>query len=50
MAWVLGMFVTDGHVNNKNHSIYLSQKDERILQLIAKYMDAVAFKEREIFY
>jgi len=40
MAWVLGMFVTDGHINGKYHSIYFSQKDERILRLIAKYMEA----------
>ncbi|MGB2991116.1 MAG: LAGLIDADG family homing endonuclease [Paenisporosarcina sp.] len=40
MAWVLGLFVTDGHIHNKYHSICFSQKDERILQLIAKYMDA----------
>ena len=40
MAWVLGLFVTDGHVNKSTHSIYFSQKDERILKLIAKYMDA----------
>ena len=40
MAWVLGLFVTDGHVNKKIHSIYFSQKEERILQIIAKYMDA----------
>jgi len=40
MAWVLGLFVTDGHMHNKYHSIYFSQKDERILQLIAKYMEA----------
>lgn len=26
MAWVLGLFVTDGHVNKKIHSIYFSQK------------------------
>jgi LAGLIDADG-like domain len=40
MAWVLGLFVTDGHVNKQLHSIYFSQKDERILRLIAKYMEA----------
>ena len=31
MAWVLGIFVTDGCVNNKIHSISFTQKDERIL-------------------
>ena len=40
MAWILGLFVTDGHVNSKYHSIYFSQKDERILHLIANYMEA----------
>ncbi len=40
MAWVLGLFITDGHVNKKFHSISFSQKDERILKLIAKYMEA----------
>ncbi|WP_210468904.1 LAGLIDADG family homing endonuclease [Sporosarcina sp. 6E9] len=40
MAWVLGLFVTDGCVNKKYHSISFSQKDERILRLIATYMDA----------
>lgn len=40
MAWVLGLFITDGHVNNKIHSIAFSQKDERILQVIAKFMEA----------
>ncbi|WP_342511575.1 hypothetical protein MKY34_13945 [Sporosarcina sp. FSL K6-1522] len=39
-AWVLGVFVTDGHVNKQINSIYFSQKDERILQVIAKYMGA----------
>lgn len=40
MAWVLGIFVTDGHMNKSTHSIYFSQKDERILKLIATYMAA----------
>lgn len=40
MAWVLGMFVTDGHVNKNTHSICFSQKDEKILRLIANYMEA----------
>jgi len=40
MAWVLGLLVTDGHINNKYYSIYFSQKDERILQLIAHFMAA----------
>jgi hypothetical protein len=40
MAWVLGLFITDGTVNKTIHSISFSQKDERILRLIAKYMEA----------
>ncbi|MEO4055125.1 LAGLIDADG family homing endonuclease [Solibacillus sp. CAU 1738] len=40
MAWVLGILVTDGHINRSTHSIYFSQKDERILKLIATYMAA----------
>ncbi|GAA0314885.1 hypothetical protein GCM10008967_01740 [Bacillus carboniphilus] len=40
MAWVLGLFVTDGHVNKQTHSIVFSQKDEQILRLIAKHMEA----------
>lgn len=40
MAWVLGLFITDGTVNHKIHSISFSQKDERILRLISKYMEA----------
>ncbi|QHE52347.1 LAGLIDADG family homing endonuclease [Pontibacillus sp. HMF3514] len=39
MAWVLGLFITDGCVTRYN-SISFAQKDERILRLIAKYMDA----------
>ncbi len=40
MAWVLGILVTDGHIVKENHSICFSQKDERILRIIAKYMAA----------
>lgn len=40
MAWVLGLFVTDGAVSKSSHSITFAQKDERILKLIAKYMEA----------
>jgi hypothetical protein len=40
MAWVLGLFVTDGTVNNRLNTIYFSQKEERILKLIANYMEA----------
>ncbi|SEM16493.1 LAGLIDADG-like domain-containing protein [Mesobacillus persicus] len=40
MAWVLGLFVTDGTVNKHIHSISFAQKDERILKLIANYMEA----------
>lgn len=40
MAWVLGLFVTDGNINNTMHSIHFAQKDERILRLIANFMEA----------
>ncbi len=40
MAWVLGLFITDGCVSNQTHSISFSQKDENILRLIADYMEA----------
>ncbi len=40
IAWVLGLFVTDGCINNHIQSISLTQKDERILHLVAKYMEA----------
>ena len=40
MAWVLGMFITDGCVSRNTHSITFSQKDENILRKIAEYMDA----------
>ncbi|WP_432364015.1 LAGLIDADG family homing endonuclease [Sporosarcina sp. UB5] len=40
MAWVLGLFITDGHVNKQVHSVYLSQNDEDILRKVAKLMDA----------
>lgn len=40
MAWVLGLFITDGCVHNQLHNITFSQKDERILRLVANYMEA----------
>lgn len=40
MAWVLGLFITDGNVSSKVHSISFSQKDEGILRSIAQYMEA----------
>lgn len=40
MAWVLGLFITDGHVNEQIHSVSLSQKDEEVLRKVANYMDA----------
>ncbi|GIN40946.1 LAGLIDADG family homing endonuclease [Heyndrickxia oleronia] len=40
MAWVLGLFVTDGHIHRRTHTISFSQKDERILYLIANLMEA----------
>ncbi len=40
MAWVVGLFLTDGHVHNDTNTVSISQKDERILKLVAKMMDA----------
>lgn len=40
MAWVSGLLVTDGHINKDTHTINFSQKDERILQVIATYLEA----------
>ncbi|WP_164668838.1 LAGLIDADG family homing endonuclease [Virgibacillus doumboii] len=40
MAWVLGLFITDGSVNSTVHTITFAQKDERILKLIANHMQA----------
>ncbi|MBB4826009.1 hypothetical protein HNO89_003246 [Sporosarcina luteola] len=40
MAWVLGLFITDGHVNKDVHSVYLSQKDVTLLQKVATLMEA----------
>ncbi len=40
MAWVLGLFITDGHINEQTHSVSLSQKDEKILKVVANYMEA----------
>ncbi len=40
MAWVLGMFITDGCVHNRTQTISFSQKNEIILKLIASYMNA----------
>lgn len=40
MAWVLGLLITDGHINKGVHSIYFAQKEERILRLIAQFMEA----------
>ncbi|MCZ8535958.1 LAGLIDADG family homing endonuclease [Paenisporosarcina quisquiliarum] len=39
MAWILGLLVTDGHIHNSLHSIFFTQNDERILRLIANYME-----------
>ncbi|PYF05698.1 LAGLIDADG family homing endonuclease [Ureibacillus chungkukjangi] len=47
MAWVFGLFVTDGTVSGNAHSINFAQKDERILKLVAKYME-VAYVVRPI--
>lgn len=40
MAWVLGLFITDGHVSKHTHTVTFAQKDERILRLVASYMKA----------
>jgi hypothetical protein len=40
MAWVLGLFITDGCVNKDTQSISFTQKNEQILRLIAIYMGA----------
>ncbi|WP_246943192.1 LAGLIDADG family homing endonuclease [Bacillus pinisoli] len=40
MAWILGLIVTDGCISKKHHSVTITQKDERIIQLVAKLMDA----------
>jgi hypothetical protein len=40
MAWVLGLFISDGTVNRTIHTISFSQNDKKILQLVARYMEA----------
>lgn len=40
MAWILGLFVTDGHIYHELQAISFVQKDEDILRLVAKYMEA----------
>lgn len=40
MAWVLGLFITDGCVSKNLQSITFSQKNEEIIRLIANYMKA----------
>lgn len=40
MAWVLGLFITDGTINGQTNTVSLTQKDENILRLAAKYMEA----------
>ncbi|MFB6467817.1 LAGLIDADG family homing endonuclease [Cytobacillus sp. Hz8] len=40
MAWVLGLFITDGNVNNQTHSISFAQKEEKVLQQVVIFMDA----------
>ncbi|WP_456279311.1 LAGLIDADG family homing endonuclease [Bacillus sp. AK128] len=40
MAWILGLIITDGCINKDINSITLTQKNEQILKLVAKYMDA----------
>ena len=40
MAWVLGLFVTDGCINKDNQTISFTQKDERHSSFSCKYMEA----------
>lgn len=40
MAWILGLFITDGNVQKDLHSISLAQKDETILRKVAAVMGA----------
>ncbi|MET3698986.1 LAGLIDADG family homing endonuclease [Bacillus oleivorans] len=40
MAWVFGLLITDGNISGNSHCISFAQKDEKILRLIAKYMEA----------
>jgi hypothetical protein len=40
MAWVLGLFITDGCVHHHNQCITFSQKDETVLRLVSNYMEA----------
>jgi len=34
------LFITDGCIHNKLHTITLTQKDERVLRLVAQFMKA----------
>ncbi|GAA0328377.1 LAGLIDADG family homing endonuclease [Oceanobacillus sp. FSL W7-1281] len=40
MAWVLGLFITDGCINKSISSVSLTQKNQTILRQVAKYMGA----------
>ncbi|MCR2822863.1 LAGLIDADG family homing endonuclease [Lederbergia panacisoli] len=40
MAWILGLFITDGSVNKHIHSISLAQNDIDILKKVANAMNA----------
>ncbi|MGP7815718.1 LAGLIDADG family homing endonuclease [Niallia sp. 01092] len=40
MAWVLGIILTDGTISKQTHTITITQKNERILHLIADYLEA----------
>ncbi|MFD1068154.1 LAGLIDADG family homing endonuclease [Oceanobacillus locisalsi] len=40
MAWVLGLFITDGCINNRISSVSLTQKNQTVLRRVAEYMDA----------
>jgi LAGLIDADG-like domain len=43
MAWVLGLFITDGCVNKRIHSISFSQKDERILRQLLNLWKQITY-------
>ncbi|GAK06874.1 LAGLIDADG family homing endonuclease [Geomicrobium sp. JCM 19038] len=40
MAWVLGLFITDGSISKNHSSVSLTQKNQTILRRVATYMNA----------
>ncbi|CEI83694.1 replication factor C small subunit [Oceanobacillus oncorhynchi] len=40
MAWILGLFITDGCINQSISSVSLTQKNQTILRQVARYMGA----------